>query len=207
MPSLTLVTRSNPQQHLQAIIFYERRCGTEQRQPFEASIEGEDTTSISTVKRLFVRFRAGDSDFEGKTAPKPWRTSSLSTLSRLASAVFENRMYPSSSPHWSPVPRIQKSTGSMDTSCLDRPHSVHRVSICHSLLLCSHGKELLEDLITGEEKWVLYDFLSCGSLEENTRSNAKWALTRSSVPMLLLGIAWNVVLRTAPTKHIVTSSI
>ncbi|WKY11526.1 hypothetical protein Q1695_003248 [Nippostrongylus brasiliensis] len=32
-----------------------------------------------------------------------------------------------------------------------------RVAVCHSLLLRPHSKEFLEDLVIGDESWVLYD--------------------------------------------------
>ncbi|EYC32013.1 hypothetical protein Y032_0003g1353 [Ancylostoma ceylanicum] len=59
---------SIPQEHLRAIIFYEWRRGTEATETVRNinSALGEDTTSISTVERCFVRFREGDTDFKDK---------------------------------------------------------------------------------------------------------------------------------------------
>ncbi|EYB81541.1 hypothetical protein Y032_0380g343 [Ancylostoma ceylanicum] len=38
-----------------------------------------------------------------------------------------------------------------------RWHAFTRVSICQSLLFRPQRKEFLEDLITGDESWVVYD--------------------------------------------------
>jgi len=73
----------------------------------------------------------------------------------------------------------------------DHDHSV-RVSICQSLLLRPHRKELLESIITGDESWVLY---------ENTTSHAFWIPSGTEPPTqpkpdlhprkLLLSVFWD----------------
>ncbi|EYB94856.1 hypothetical protein Y032_0166g55 [Ancylostoma ceylanicum] len=59
---------SIPQEHLRTIIFNEWRRGTEAKETVRNinSALGEDTTSISTVKRCFARFREGYTDFKDK---------------------------------------------------------------------------------------------------------------------------------------------
>ncbi|EYC43383.1 hypothetical protein Y032_0495g2465 [Ancylostoma ceylanicum] len=66
-------------------------------------------------------------------------------------------MYPSNSIQSHPGSRLQKSADSVDPFCLDRCTLFTRVSICQFLLIFLQRKEFLEDLITGDRSWVLYN--------------------------------------------------
>ncbi|EYB94619.1 hypothetical protein Y032_0169g216 [Ancylostoma ceylanicum] len=60
-------------------------------------------------------------------------------------------MYPSNSLQSPPGSQLQKSANAMDPSCPDRWHA----NPCQSLLLGPGRKDFLEDLIIGDESWVL----------------------------------------------------
>ncbi|EYC11314.1 hypothetical protein Y032_0051g2136 [Ancylostoma ceylanicum] len=60
--------KSIPQEHLRVIILYEWRRGTgatETVRNINGAL-GEESTSISTVKRCFARFKEADMDFKNK---------------------------------------------------------------------------------------------------------------------------------------------
>lgn len=156
------------QEQIRVIAFYEWRRGTgatATARNINAAL-GENTTSTRTVQRWFVRFAEGETIFE--TKPRSGRPHVVEDSVVLA-AVKED---PEASTH-SLARRLGCTHSTVRTrlqalgyrKVLTRwiPHALTdgmrytRVSICQSLLLRSHRKEFLEDLITGDESWILHD--------------------------------------------------
>ena len=159
---------SIPQVHIRAIIFYEWRRGTGATETVRNinNALGEDTTSISTVKRCFARFEGGDTDFEEK--PRSGRPLKVED-SLILGAVKEDPEVSTRSlatrlrcSHQTVLSRLQV-LGYRKVLTRWIPHVLTdstrftRISICQSLLLRPQRKEFLRDLITGDESWVLYD--------------------------------------------------
>lgn len=156
------------QEHLRAIVFYEWCRGTGATttvRNINAAL-GENTTAIRTVHRWFARFAEGDTIFEDK--PRSGRPHAVEDSVVLA-AVREDPEANTRSlatrlgcTQSTVVSRLQ-ALGYRKVLTRWIPHTLTddmrytRITICQSLLLRPHRKEFLEDLVTGDESWILYD--------------------------------------------------
>ena len=134
----------------------------------------EEVANYRTVHRWFTRFESGDTSLEsGHSSGRP----SADVDDDLLHAIKEK---PEASTRelattlgcdHTTVGSHLKSLGYHKVLSRWIPHRLTdgkrltRTSICQSLLLRPHRKEFLEDLVTGDESWILYD---------NTTRRAVW---------------------------------
>lgn len=156
------------QEQLRAIIFYEWRRGTNASTTAKNIQDAfsENVVSHRTVQRWFNRFKSGNTSLEDKE-----RSGRPSTIDddALLRCIKEK---PEASTH-----ELARELGCTQPSIVNHLHHLGfrkvlaqwiphrltddnkncRVTICQSLLLRHNRKEFLEDLVTGDESWVLYD--------------------------------------------------
>lgn len=161
-----MLSLSSPQRRLLA--FYEWRRGTSAVTTVANinAVFGEKSVNYSTVHRWFTRFEEGDTDFEDK--PRSGRPTTVED-STILEVIKEN---PEASvrelatkigcSHMT-IDRRLSNLGYRKVLAQWIPHALTdgqrmtRLSICQSLLLRSNRKDFLEDVVTGDESWILYD--------------------------------------------------
>jgi histone-lysine N-methyltransferase SETMAR len=125
----------------------------------------EESPSQTTCQRWFNRFKTGDYSMEDE--PRPGRPEELENEKLLAIVNEEPRLS---------TYEMEKTLGFSHTAIYNRliklgfvqklgawiPHNLsenqklHRVSICSFLLSRKSDNEWIKQIITGDEKWVLY---------------------------------------------------
>nr|CDJ91034.1 Transposase domain containing protein [Haemonchus contortus] len=125
----------------------------------------KDVVHHSTVSRWYKRFAAGEILFEdrqGSGRPSEWNDERLlSALQMQPNATSQELATTIGCTHTTVIEHLQE----LDyRSIFSRwvPHELrlsdktNRMHVAESLLLRPHRKELLEDIVTGDEIWVLY---------------------------------------------------
>jgi len=171
------------ERQLRAVIFYEWRRGSNASAAAANINDAFEDAIVSrwTVNRWFNRFAAGDTSLDDKE--RPGRPSSVNE-DELLRGVKEN---PGATTR-----ELATTVGCSQQSIVSHLHDLGyrkvlarwiphrltdanrlcRMSICQSLLLRPHKREFLEDLVTGDESWILY---------ENDTRHAVW-LPRGEEP-------------------------
>jgi histone-lysine N-methyltransferase SETMAR len=155
------------QHTLRSVIFYEFRQG---RNASQAAVNicaafGKDTVSNRTVARWYARFQEGDTSLEDR--PRSGRPSVLDDddLHRALQAkpnASTRELASTLDCSYLTVYRRLCDSGYRKVLSTWVPHELRdsdraaRVSIATSLLLRPHRRELLANLVTGDESWVLY---------------------------------------------------
>lgn len=169
------------QQQLRAIIFYEWRQHTNASRAATKinNALGEGTVGRTTVHEWFKRFEAGDIRFDDsehsrrppsldddnlRSALKanPEATArELATTLGCSHTTIENHLHDAG---------YRKVLSRWIPHRLTDAHKQVRINICESLLFQPHRKDFLEDLVTGDESWVVYNndarqavWLPCGA--------------------------------------------
>lgn len=153
--------------HLRHCILHEFRLGhsVDQTVTNLCQAEGRDVVSRSTVDRWFIRFRQGDFSLEDK--PKSGRPLSIN-VDELLQLVEENPRqttrclatqlgctHATIEHHLHSLGKVAK-LGSWVPHRLTPQNLRDRVETCTILLSKSRRFDWLDDLITGDEKWVMY---------------------------------------------------
>jgi histone-lysine N-methyltransferase SETMAR len=156
------------ERQIRTLILYEFLQGTSARQAAEKinAVLGSSSTTPATAANWYRRFAAGDTSVE--SLPRSGRPAVLDDdeLRR------ELEVHPDQTTR-ELAQRFHCSNSTVDDhlhalgyrKVLSRwtPHALTdanraaRVSICQSLLLRPHRAELLADLVTGDESWILYE--------------------------------------------------
>lgn len=142
-----------------------------------------DTLDLRKCQRWFRRFKGGN--FDLRDAPRSGRPSTVD-LNAIKSAVEEN---PSQTLNdlsnelnydRETIRRHLHDIGKTSRAGIWAPHQLtekhknQRLSICKLLILRLNNEDFLERIITGDEKWVMYD---------NTSRKRQW-LSRDQTPEL-----------------------
>lgn len=165
---------SQPQLRLLALYEFRRGSSATTATTNITSAFGKDVVAKRTVQNWFVRFKRGDTELEDKSRvgrPPALDDDVLLDAIKEDPGVSVRELETRLGHGHSTIDRRLESLGYRKVLTRWVPHAMTdglkmtRLTICQSLLLRSHRKEFLEDIVTGDESWVLY--------ESNTR-RAVW---------------------------------
>jgi histone-lysine N-methyltransferase SETMAR len=130
-----------------------------------SAIFGEETPSKRQCERWFSQFSSGDFSLEDEPRagrPTEMNIDLLQALVRSNPRLSTREMASELSVNYSTISRHLKDLGFVQKLGAWIPHHLsddqreQRISICNSLLLRRRNTEWLKQIVTGDEKWVLY---------------------------------------------------
>lgn len=152
--------------HIRHCMLYEYRSGTNSREAHvKISAVYPDSLSLSKCEKWFARFRAGDFNLDDR--PKSGRPSDfdntvLETLIESDSRLSSREMAITLQSSHTTILRHLHQIGKINKCGIWVPHQLtpcqmlQRAAVCASLLSRLAVDPFLNRLITGDEKWVLY---------------------------------------------------
>ena len=157
---------SQPQLRLLALYEFRRGSSATTATTNITSAFGKDVVAKCTVQNWFVRFKRGDTELEDKSRvgrPPALDDDVLLDAIKEDPGVSVRELETRLGHGHSTIDRRLESLGYRKVLTRWVPHAMTdglkmtRLTICQSLLLRSHRKEFLEDIVTGDESWVLYE--------------------------------------------------
>ncbi len=126
---------------------------------------GQGSVSHATCNNLFQKFRSGDTDLEDYPRPGHEPKVDNEELQNLLEIDPRQTTRELAAELGCTHTAIEKHLHAMGKVCklgawvphvLTDDNKINRVTICNSLLLRPHREDFLKQIVTGDEKWVMY---------------------------------------------------